>query len=141
MWLTVFHAYSDSLAQCFETVLQIHGLNALSLVLEHSSRDPPAGLIADQGLVTRILDLLNDARRPYVAAKALLALSLLVEASTELLLVACELHMLTRFLRLDTETWDSEPKEYAQQCQAVLRTSVLRSVPRILHQVCITDRS
>jgi hypothetical protein len=117
-------------------LIQIHGLNAGCLILAHCSQDPRAGLLSDQSLVTRVLDLLNDARRPYVAAKALLMLSLLVDASSNLLLVGCELHMLTRFLRLDTAAWDTEPKEYVQQCQAVLRTSVLRSVPLILHQVC-----
>lgn len=115
--------------------MQIHGLNTLNLALAHQDPPPPA-LISDASLTARTLDLLNDARRPYVAAKALLALSMLVHRGGAALAGACEAHLVPRALALEPAA-DAEALAYVQQCQAVLRGAVLEGVACTLREVRI----
>jgi hypothetical protein len=117
--------------------LQAPGFNILNTLLAHGPAAAATSLASDAALTERCLALLDD-RRALIAAKALLALALLVPNSHASLLLACQQNLLTRFVRVGTEGGSSTAegvKEYAQQCQAALRAAVLAEVPRIMEAV------
>lgn len=120
--------------------MQAPGFNMLNTLLTCAPAATDLGpLLSDTALVSRCLELLDD-RRLLVAAKALLTVGLLAPRAHYLLLFACEKNLVTKFMCVGasaaggegaTEA-EREAKEYAQQCQAVVRTALLASVPQTL---------
>ena len=130
-------------------LVQTPGFNMVNTLLACAPATTHLGpLFSDTALVSRCLELLDD-RRLLVAAKALLTLGLLTPRAPYLLLFASQKHLLTKFMCVGSTSAagegaseaEREAKEYAQQCQAVVRGALLAAGPQAMTTVCSSSQS
>lgn len=133
----------------YQLFLQVHALNALNVILIHTSRKErsAAHLMIYEGLLCRAIDLLaQDRECTRLAPKAVLTCALLLQLGAGWICRAVDADLLLLADRLASKSSDAscgsvgstdkELADYSAQCVGVLLQSVIQGTPQVLEEVC-----